>query len=114
MLSANRSLISDGSAANDRGWGHIDAGKAVSLLKTGLVPDIGGLPGIGSPSVELNVLFAGVVASRGNVTRRATNLKPGQRFEIFYVVPKDTSSVTVTGPLVTGAGPDVLFGMTSC
>jgi len=111
MLSANRSLIGDGSGANDRGWGHIDAGKAVSLLQTGLVPDIGGLPGLGSPSVQLNVLFAGIVASHGNVTRSATNLKPGQRFEIFYVVPKDTSAVTVTvSNVVPGAAQNALFG----
>ena len=97
--------------ANDRGWGHVDAGKALELLRSGLVPDVAGLPGLGSPSVQLNVLLAGIVSTRGTVTRRATNLKPGQRFETYYVVGKDTSSVTITvSDVVTGATPNVLFG----
>ena len=111
MLAGNRTLIADGSKANDRGWGHVDAGKALELLRSGLVPDVAGLPGLGSPSVELNVLLAGIVSTRGTVTRRATNLKPGQRFETYYVVGKDTSSVTITvSDVVTGATPNALFG----
>ena len=111
MLAGNRALIADGSLANDRGRGHVDAGKALDLLRSGLVPDVAGLPGLGSPSVELNVLLAGVISTRGTVTRRATNLKPGQRFETYYVVGKDTSSVTITvSDVVTGATPNALFG----
>jgi hypothetical protein len=111
MLSANRSIIADGSGANDRGWGHVDAGTAVSLLGTGLVPDIGGLHGLGSPSVELNILFTGVLARRGDVSRRAANLKPGQRSDTYYVVPKDTSLVTITvSDVVAGATQNPLFG----
>ena len=111
MLAGNRALIADGSKANDCGWGHVDAGRALELLRSGLVPDVAGLPGLGSPSVELNVLLAGIVSTRGTVTRRATNLKPGQRFETYYVVGKDTSSVTVTvSDVVTGATPNALFG----
>ena len=111
MLAGNRALIADGSSANDRGWGHVDAGRALELLRSGLVPDVAGLPGLGSPSVEQNVLLAGIVSTRGTVTRRATNLKPGQRFETYYVVGKDTSSVTVTvSDVVTGATPNALLG----
>ena len=89
--------------------------KPCRCSSTGLVPDIGGVPGLGSPSVELNVLFTGIVASRGNVTRRATNLKPGQRFETFYVVPKDTSSVTITvSDVVPGATQNSCSATTSC
>ena len=59
----------------------------------------------------MNVLLAGIVSTRGTVTRRATNLKPGQRFETYYVVGKDTSSVTITvSDVVTGATPNALFG----
>ena len=111
MLAGNRALIADGSSANDRGWGHVDAGKALELLRSGHVPNVAGFPGLGSPSVELNVLLAGIVSTRGTVTRHATNLKPGQRFETYYVVGKDTSSVTIDlSDVVTGATPNALFG----
>lgn len=111
MLTANRALLADGSGPNDRGWGHVDAGAALSLLQSGWTPDWPGLRGWGTSSVSLNVLLTGTPTFRGDVQRSVKGLKPGQRFETFYLVPKDTSQVTVTLSGVTpGATQNALFG----
>ena len=96
MLSRQPALIADGPARTIGAGDTSMPEPPCRCCKTGLVPDIGGLPGLGSPSVELNILFTGIVAEPRQRDPPATNLKPGQRFEIFYVVPKDTSPVTIT------------------
>jgi subtilisin family serine protease len=111
MLTANAQAIGDGSSANDRGWGHVNAGNALALLKSGWAPDWPGLKGWGTPSVPVNVLLTGTPTFRGNVRRTVTGLKPGQRFETSYLVEKDTSAVTITLSDVTpGAVQNQLFG----
>jgi subtilisin family serine protease len=105
MLTANRQMINDGSGAFDRGWGHVDAGAALRLLKSGWTPDWPGLKGWGTQSVPLNVLLTGTPTFRGKVQRSVKGLKPGQRFETMYLVEKDTSAVTITLSGVKAGSP---------
>jgi subtilisin family serine protease len=111
ILAANSSLLTDGSGAFDQGSGHVDAGAALQLLQSMSAPDTPGTEGRGKESVRQNVMHTGVRTFSGQVIRSVTGLKPGQRFETFYLVPKDTSSVTITlSDVVAGAAQNQLFG----
>jgi len=75
------------------------------------VPDAPGVKGLGSESVGLNVFFAGAFTYSGDIVRSVNGLEPGERFETFYWVPKDTAKVTITlSNVVPGVTQNQLFG----
>jgi subtilisin family serine protease len=111
FMAANPSLLADGSGPFDRGWGHVDAGAALQLLQSFAAPDLPGIEGRGKESVRQNVMHIGIPTFSGQVTRSVEGLKPGQRFETFYLVPKDTSAITITlSDVVPRATQNPLFG----
>jgi serine protease AprX len=112
ILSANAGAIGDGSGPFDRGAGHVNGAAALALLQDGSAPDTPGIVGHVQDTVREN-LRRGVDLRTfaGTVTRSVSNLLPGQRFETYYRVPKDTAAVTVTLSNVTpGATQNALFG----
>lgn len=106
VLSANPGLIADGSVELDRGRGYVDAQAAYKLLASRDVPDT--LPAPGNPTrfVAANLRTrAGVEGHAGFARERISNLKPGQRHDIFYHVPPNAREVTVILNPVTRSLP---------
>ena len=90
-------MFGDGSTSLDYGAGYVDALAARNLLAGGGVADSITSAPIVLPSVELNIEKSSALRVReGSVLQPASNLKPGQRFQIFYRVVEKTSQVTVT------------------
>jgi hypothetical protein len=112
ILSANANLIHDGSGQLDIGAGQVDGAAALVLLKSGSIPDTPGETGGTNSNVKVNIeQGAGIKTFTGNVTRSVSGLLPGQRFETYYRVTPNTSSVVV---MLTGVTPgqvqNQLFG----
>jgi len=80
----------------DYGEGFPDAKKARSLLANGRASDE--LPSFPKPKKRVadNIQEGtGVDFSEGSVTRSTGNLSPGERAEIFYEIPEDTTQVVI-------------------
>ena len=113
LASANAPALADGSGPLDRGAGYVDAVAARALLEDWTsVSDAAPGYGIENKNVAVNVLRGAEVATwSGDVTRTATGLLPGQRFETFYKVAPDTGAVVVTlSGVVPGSVQNALFG----
>lgn len=114
ILSADPSLIADGSGLNDRGAGFVNATAARTLLSSGFASllDKPGIRGGRNDTVAANIQqLAGIPIFSGSVTRASGALLPGQRFETFYNVPEDTDAVVVTLSDVTpGETQNAFFG----
>jgi hypothetical protein len=97
IMSANPSLIQDGSGPADRGRGMVDAESAYNLLRHGHVPDTSPGPPKGlTASVAENIEHAtGQEVHDGPVVHQHVDLKPGQRAEIFYEVKPHTKRLTI-------------------
>ncbi|MSU35737.1 MAG: hypothetical protein EXS36_11640 [Pedosphaera sp.] len=98
----------------DRGHGYVDAAAALALLQSGGASDAPGLPGDDKKRVQDNIKHGAVIkVENGKVTRTASNLSPGEHFEIYYHVPPDTGSVIVDLSGFTAGPPpnqNQLFG----
>lgn len=112
ILTADPSLITDGSGPNDRGAGFVNADAARTLLKSGTAPDTPGAPGGTNKHVSVNLQqVAGIETFSGDVRRSTGALLPGQRFEAFYRVTPGTAAVIVTlSEVKTGVNQNVFFG----
>ena len=113
LASANPSAVNDGSGPLDRGAGFVNAAAARALLEDWTsVSDAAPGYGIENSNVTVNILRGASVSTwSGDVTRTATDLLPGQRFETFYRVTPDTSAVVVTlSGVVPGPTQNALFG----
>ncbi|MBI2928444.1 MAG: S8 family serine peptidase [Verrucomicrobia bacterium] len=112
IQTANPALIQDDSGPQDRGRGHVDAGAALALLASGGASDAPGLPGGNNKNVKVNLLQgAGIKSYEGKVTRSATGLKPGERFETYYrVTPNTIAVVVVLSGFTHGPVQNQLFG----
>ncbi len=115
ILSANPVQVADGSGPLDMGAGHVNGGAALALLQTWTTPDTPGEAGGTNKHVMNNIRHgADVHTFNGSVVRSVQGLKPGERFETFYRVAKDTSEIVVTVSDVTpGASQNALFGRDS-
>jgi hypothetical protein len=117
VQSANPAIITDGSGPLDRGAGYVDGGAAAELLASGDViveEDEGEAGGVVLGNIDDLVR----VIQKVNVTRQARQLKPGQRFEIYYNVPRGTNRViatihhTLPGPVENEIfGDDLVFAV---
>lgn len=120
IASANPSILSDGSGVLDQGTGYVDGVAASNLLAGGTVPNV--LPPFfnSNKNVRSNInRGASVAITTGNVQQHFNNLKPGQRFEIFYDVTPNTTQVVINLANVLASlppaqqnqlfGDDVLF-----
>jgi hypothetical protein len=112
MMKANPNLLADGSGPCDRGSGHVDAAEALAFLNSGNAPDSPGAIGGNNVEVKVNISQgAGVKTYEGNVTRTATGLKPGQRFETYYRIHPNTFAVIITlSNVQVGSVQNQLFG----
>jgi hypothetical protein len=112
ILSADSSVLADGSASVDQGAGFVDAAAALALLSADGAPDTPGLEGGDNIHVKVNInQGAGVETYDGNVTRTATNLLPGERMDTYYRVGPNIAAVVVTlGNVVPGSVQNTLFG----
>jgi hypothetical protein len=121
IMSADPTVLVDGSGPLDQGSGHVDGAAALALLQAGGVPDTPGVSGGTNPSVKVNIQQgAGVETYDGNVTRSVQGLLPGQRFETYYRTSPNTSAVVVNlfdfnpGPVENVFfGNDILFAIHS-
>jgi subtilisin family serine protease len=93
----------------DRGQGLPDAWFAYQLLGGGSVPD--SLPRVNQPyeSVKRNVEENKLEVKSGFFSTSFKKLKPGERGEILYNVPKGTERVVVKVTNVTMSGPQNPF-----
>ena len=114
VMSAEPAAI-PGASINDQGAGLVDGQAAYDLLAAGLAPDTP--PATPNPvkSVAANIQRdGGVTVDTGTVTRATGLLRPGQRFEMFYAVPPNTTrlviAVTDVTPSQPPAGQNVFFG----
>jgi len=109
--SASAAVVADGSGPLDIGAGYVDAAAASTLLQS-WVADTPGAAGGTNVNVKVNIRQgAGVKTFDGNVTRTASGLLPGQRFETFYRVTPNTAAVVISLSNVTpGAVENVFFG----
>ena len=113
IMTANPSLLEDGSGKFDRGAGYVDGKAALDLLKTGQVPDTPGIEGLTNVDVKVNYkLGAKIKTYSGKVdTRHVTDLLPGQRFETYYSVTPNTAAVVVTVlDVIPGSPQNAFFG----
>ncbi len=121
IMSANPTVLVDGSGPLDQGAGHVDGAAALALLQAGGASDTPGVEGGTNPSVKVNIQQgAGVKTYDGNVTRSVQGLLPGQRFETYYRANPNTAAVVVTlfgfnpGPVQNVFfGNDILFAIHS-
>jgi subtilisin family serine protease len=114
--SANPNFLADGSINVDQGRGYADAMAAFNLLAAGSVPDKLPHGPLSTPFVSVNVeLNTSLDVHRGlHVSKRLSDLKPGQRSDILYRVWPLTRRVVITLDAVTPALPPAqqnqLFG----
>ncbi len=112
ILSANPSLLADGSTELDQGDGFVDAQAAANLLAAGNVPDTTEKPRKPKKKVAQNVkrgTFLDPV--KGNVSDHVDGLKPGQRADFLYEVKEKTSQVVINiSNFTPGATQNTLFG----
>jgi hypothetical protein len=108
--SANPGVLADGSGPLDQGHGFVDAYAAYLALTN--EADTPGVEGGTNVNVKVNInQLAGVKTFNGNVTRTATGLLPGQRFDTYYRVAPNTAAVIVTlSGVKPGANQNALFG----
>jgi hypothetical protein len=117
ILGANDNLLSDRTTPFDRGGGYLDLAASLKILQHGheardLVP-----VNFFTPSVALNLIFAGVIPDflfpGGTVSHEAHNLQAGDRREFFVEIPKNVGSVSFNITDVELDSPDkqnALFG----
>ncbi|MCI0423498.1 MAG: S8 family serine peptidase, partial [Acidobacteria bacterium] len=115
IMSANFSLLSDGSTVLDQGRGYVNAAAASAFLTSGAVPDTVAIPSSFGKSVKVNVEKNTFLNVRdGLVTEPVSGLNPGQRADILYRVHSNTRQVIVSLSGVTPALPPAqqnqLFG----
>jgi hypothetical protein len=115
IMSANPSVLTDGSTYLDQGKGYVDAVAAAALLLSGTVPNVIPVAGTFGTSVKVNIESGTFLNVRdGFVTQHFSNLKPGQRFEIPYRVSANTRQVVVSlsgvSPALPPAQQNQLFG----
>lgn len=114
LLGADKKVLTETPGFQDQGFGFLDvAGAYHKLTRWSFNPPDWSLS---LPWVEANIRFgAGIrVVDRRNYTTGTGKLLPGERKEIFYEVPANASTITVTVSSVTPALPEeeqnLLFG----
>ena len=81
---ANPNFLADGTGPLDQGSGYVDAAAASTLLASSAAPDTPGEEGGTNTNVNVNInQGASVPTFSGEVTRSATGLRPGQRFDTY-------------------------------
>jgi len=112
IMSADQSVLKDGSGALDMGNGYVNAVAARDLLQDMVAPDTPGTEGGVSTDVKVNIgQGTGLQVFQGNTTRRAASLLPGQRFDTYYRVLPNTKAIVVRLFGVTpGAVQNEFFG----
>jgi hypothetical protein len=114
-VSGNPNILGDAYTALDQGSGYVDAVAAAGLLAGGAVPDTTPTAGNPNSSVKVNVEKNTELDVRdGLVHETLAGLRPGERRDIVYRVPPNTSQVVVALGGVTPALPPAqqnqLFG----
>lgn len=106
MMSADPTILADGSDVNDQGGGYVNAQAAFDLLAAGSVPDTVAPfhPAVRSVVANLE-RNAGLIVDSGVVERHLGPLRPGQRGEILYQVAPNTSRVLIELTHVTPLSP---------
>ncbi len=97
IASADNSLLSDGSTELDQGHGLINAKAAYDLLNSGKVSDQ--LPEPNSPASEVRANIESttdLVVRGGSITDQLRDLRPGERKDLLYDIPKGTKQVVVS------------------
>jgi serine protease AprX len=106
IMSANPTILADGSDINDQGAGYVNAQAAFDLLAAGSVPDTVApfQPAVRSVAANLE-RNAGLSVESDAVERHLGPLRPGQRGEILYQVAPNTSRVVIDLTNVTPLNP---------
>ena len=109
---ANPNILADGSGPLDQGSGYVDAAAAAAILGSNLAADTSGEEGGTNTNVNVNIIQGSNVPTfSATVTRSATGLRPGQRFDTYYKITPNTGAVIVTVSGVTPGSPqNALFG----
>jgi hypothetical protein len=115
LMGANANILVDGSTELDQGRGYVDAFAASNLLATGTVPDSLPSPSNFSKLVKVNVERNTFLRVRtGFIAEHASNLIPGQRYEVLYQILPNTRQVVVAlsnvVPTLPPAQQNQLFG----
>ncbi len=96
LTSGDPSIFASGFSPLDYGKGIPDAKKAKLLLASGSVSN--SLPSFPKPSTSVAQNVAqgtGLAVLKGSLALSTGNLSPGQRTEILYEIPEDTTQVTI-------------------
>jgi hypothetical protein len=110
VQTANADIIEDGSGPLDRGTGYVDGTAAAAALLSSSASLKTKVPKP-SASVSKNVNPLVDVVKAKSITRSTGPLKPGQRYELYYEIKKNTESVRVTlHDVVPGGVENQLFG----
>jgi subtilisin family serine protease len=114
ILSADPSLLTDGSTELDQGTGFVDGFAAFSLLAMG-VPDAFPEPPHATKNVGVNVeQGSDLRVRRGFVVESATDLAPGERHELVYEILPTTRRLVVqlfnVSPALPPAEQNFFFG----
>jgi hypothetical protein len=116
---ANPDLVEDGSRRLDQGSGYVDGTTAAVLLLSGDV-DVEHERQRARGKVRQNIERLVQVVGGKKVTRRAHDLSPGERYELYYEIKPNTDKVTLTlhdvvpGPVQNELfGDDILFSVHS-
>lgn len=93
MMSADAARVPTGTV-NDKGFGFVDAGAALELLRTGPVPDDYAVPGF-TRSLPANMAQAGRPVFDGAVSVPFVNVRPAEVGEVPFIVPPNTRTLNV-------------------
>ncbi len=115
IMSANPTLIADGSTELDQGAGYVNGQGAHDLLAGGAVPGLLPVPPNPNKNVKVNIEHNTFLNTEtGTVSHHVSNLQPGERFDILYRVTPNASQVVIALSGVTPALPPAqqnqLFG----
>jgi len=113
IVTADESVLKDGSTLLDQGRGLVQARRAYELLANGLSPNY--MPDWKEPNQLVKVNVSRFLEVHGERVRKSLrNLKPGERRDILYNVPENTTQLTVTlenvQPALPPAEQNQLFG----
>ena len=98
IATANPDLLADGSTSLDQGAGYVDARAAFEFLgeKRKVKKSLTKAPKFKKKVVENLKKNAHLRVDKGVVNRRFDRLKPGERGEILYEVPRETERVVIS------------------